>query len=569
MTRHSNLTNVHRVYNYTYTTTLDMTSATGFINSDIGKVARVTSDDSLWMLVSTDPEWVSVSGATAGQLDGYLPSSTFNDFRAFQDETNEVILGALDGYAGNISTLEGDLSGLNTTVEQNVSALNDTTQHLRAAADGYGSDISTLQGDVSTLQGDVSDNTIDIISIDGRVTTNESDISTLQGDFSTLQGDVSDNNTSLQDFKNFQNETNEVVLGALDGYALDSDLTTAQGDITDLQSDFSGLNTTVEENVTSINVALRHSIHAADAYGSDIAGLDTQVDAIDQTLETILSELDGYTTPAGFVTDEAFNEFKDFQFDTNDSIIGALDSYGAADVINLQNSFNDFKDFQNETNDVILGALDGYLIEDGYVTITGFGDTRGVGVIPITNYVPGSDLLEPNQISFYTGGFSFSDEPLLVKVSNSSGQQYVKKLADEDILDGYVSLGNDYFIVDDDGYMFANKAIHTSIGSMYVPDDEAVIVDFSLSNSHFLSLDSITTNCAIDFAGGVAGGTYVLKIQNHATSAKTVTWGGDILFPGGTPTEITDTAGAIDIVSVFYDGVNWYASLVQDFSRTS
>jgi hypothetical protein len=55
---------IHIPYNWTYADTTARTGAAGFISTDVGKLARQTDDNSLWMLTATTPTWVPVGYAS-------------------------------------------------------------------------------------------------------------------------------------------------------------------------------------------------------------------------------------------------------------------------------------------------------------------------------------------------------------------------------------------------------------------------------------------------------------------------------------------------------------------------
>lgn len=56
---------IHIIYNWTYANASARTGATGFIASDVGKIARQTDDNTLWMLTATTPTWIEVGAASA------------------------------------------------------------------------------------------------------------------------------------------------------------------------------------------------------------------------------------------------------------------------------------------------------------------------------------------------------------------------------------------------------------------------------------------------------------------------------------------------------------------------
>lgn len=64
----------------------------------------------------------------------------------------------------------------------------------------------------------------------------------------------------------------------------------------------------------------------------------------------------------------------------------------------------------------------------------------------------------------------------------------------------------------------------------------------------------------------VSGGTYVLRIVQHASSPKTMAWGSAFKWPGGSAPSISSTNGAIDVLTCVSDGTNMLASLQKGFA---
>lgn len=58
--------------------------------------------------------------------------------------------------------------------------------------------------------------------------------------------------------------------------------------------------------------------------------------------------------------------------------------------------------------------------------------------------------------------------------------------------------------------------------------------------------------------------TYVIKITNNS-GALSITWPVNVKWSGGIPPSITQVNGKIDIVTLVYDGTNYYASYMLNF----
>jgi hypothetical protein len=63
----------------------------------------------------------------------------------------------------------------------------------------------------------------------------------------------------------------------------------------------------------------------------------------------------------------------------------------------------------------------------------------------------------------------------------------------------------------------------------------------------------------------VNGGTYVLRLTQHASSPKTLAFGSAYKWSGGAPT-VSSTNGAVDIITFISDGTNMYGSILKAFA---
>lgn len=121
---------------------------------------------------------------------------------------------------------------------------------------------------------------------------------------------------------------------------------------------------------------------------------------------------------------------------------------------------------------------------------------------------------------------------------------------------------------DDSGYAPIDVAGAKFNGTYYSPlvDDgnssTALTIDLATGNEHKFTL---TGNVTLTLSNPVAGGRYVIQILTGA-GGFTVAWPGTVLWPGGTAPVITVGASAIDLITLFYDGTNFFGAFAQDFS---
>ena len=105
------------------------------------------------------------------------------------------------------------------------------------------------------------------------------------------------------------------------------------------------------------------------------------------------------------------------------------------------------------------------------------------------------------------------------------------------------------------------NAINYNEGSIYTVTYGATITpDVTNGNTQQVTLTGNVTFSA--FTTPVAGQSLTLIVKQDATGSRTLT--STMKFAGGTKT-LTTAANSIDIISVYYDGTNYYASLSTDF----
>lgn len=67
---HKNLTeiDIHIPYAFSYANAGARTGATGFVSGDVGKLARQTDNNTLWMLTAITPTWIAIGGSSTDEL---------------------------------------------------------------------------------------------------------------------------------------------------------------------------------------------------------------------------------------------------------------------------------------------------------------------------------------------------------------------------------------------------------------------------------------------------------------------------------------------------------------------
>jgi hypothetical protein len=69
---------------------------------------------------------------------------------------------------------------------------------------------------------------------------------------------------------------------------------------------------------------------------------------------------------------------------------------------------------------------------------------------------------------------------------------------------------------------------------------------------------TLTGNCTFTFTAPPGPGNFLLKVIQDATGSRLATWPASVRWAGGVAPTLTTTATAIDIMSFYYDGTNYY-----------
>jgi hypothetical protein len=90
----------------------------------------------------------------------------------------------------------------------------------------------------------------------------------------------------------------------------------------------------------------------------------------------------------------------------------------------------------------------------------------------------------------------------------------------------------------------------------------ALTIDFTDGYSQKVTL---TGDVTFTFTNPQNGKNYLLKLVQDATGSRTVTWPANVKWSDGITPVISETASHCDIVSLYYDGTNYFASIVQNY----
>lgn len=111
-----------------------------------------------------------------------------------------------------------------------------------------------------------------------------------------------------------------------------------------------------------------------------------------------------------------------------------------------------------------------------------------------------------------------------------------------------------------------NAAPAISVTGQYYSAQFTCTVTLDWNNGNAQAITLANGGQTFTFANGQAGGRYLLKLKQPAAGAAgTVTWPGSVLWSGGTAPTLTATNGQTDIVTLYFDGTNFFGGYTLNY----
>ncbi len=87
-------------------------------------------------------------------------------------------------------------------------------------------------------------------------------------------------------------------------------------------------------------------------------------------------------------------------------------------------------------------------------------------------------------------------------------------------------------------------------------------LNFASQTPQSITLDN---NCTLSFTGATTGGSYLIKIIQDATGSRLITWPAAVKWPSGTAPTLSTGANKVDIVTLFFDGTDYFGNAGLDY----
>jgi len=96
---------------------------------------------------------------------------------------------------------------------------------------------------------------------------------------------------------------------------------------------------------------------------------------------------------------------------------------------------------------------------------------------------------------------------------------------------------------------------------MFTITGSTATINFNAGNIVDITLATSTT---LTLTGGTFG-TFIIKLTQDATGGRVVSWPSNVRWSGGIPPSLTTTGGKVDVISLIFDGTNYYGTYALNF----
>lgn len=110
-----------------------------------------------------------------------------------------------------------------------------------------------------------------------------------------------------------------------------------------------------------------------------------------------------------------------------------------------------------------------------------------------------------------------------------------------------------------DGSLKADRYVMTAAGAA---SGSSITLDLSTANLFTINIDVDITNITLT---NPDVGTYIIKLQRDTVGNRAIALPSEWKWSGGSTPVITQVGGALDIITLIYDGTNYYAAISQNF----
>lgn len=147
-----------------------------------------------------------------------------------------------------------------------------------------------------------------------------------------------------------------------------------------------------------------------------------------------------------------------------------------------------------------------------------------------------------------------------------NGYMVFRQGADDVAFWGEKTIANPDGLADIVGNLKVGGQLYSTVPSTHVPTGVSQTIDWNDGNIQIIDLANATNDVSLTLSSGQAGASYTLKVI-QGSPARDIVWPVSVEWAGGTAPTITATNDAVDVITLIFDGTNYYGAVHgQNFS---
>jgi hypothetical protein len=134
---------------------------------------------------------------------------------------------------------------------------------------------------------------------------------------------------------------------------------------------------------------------------------------------------------------------------------------------------------------------------------------------------------------------------------------------------GSVAIGKDSggISLETEGNIISEGQLYSPVPDAYGTGGTTITLDWDGGNSQIIDLEGASGDVTVTMINQKSGGSYLIKIIQGSV-ARDIVWESSVYWEDGDEPVITTTDDAVDVVSLWCDGTNYYGSYLQNMLNT-
>lgn len=181
----------------------------------------------------------------------------------------------------------------------------------------------------------------------------------------------------------------------------------------------------------------------------------------------------------------------------------------------------------------------------------------------VVTTLTGSQLLT-NKTGLAIGAANLDTGSILTVTSISSGVYLPRMTSAQRPSAVGISNGLEIYNTDIKCKQVYNGAQWQTLGSGTQTISSSTSLTVNFNNGNFIQINLVSNITSLTLSNA-SPGIYIFELTQDSTGNRTITWPASVKWPGNVPPVLSTSAGKIDIITLVYDGSNYYGTYALNY----